>query len=178
MAPMAPPVDPQPVKYLCGMIAGNTRFFDRAEEALMDILGPIDLRSEPQPFDMTTYYEAEMGPNLLRKFVAFEHLASPGRLAEIKHATNAIEAHLAAGSDLPRPINLDPGYVTTAKLVLASMKDFSHRVYLRDGVYAEVTLVYKHHQWQATPWTFPDYGSGRYDEFLSRARTCYHDQVS
>jgi hypothetical protein len=69
-----------------------------------------------------------------------------------------------------RPINLDVGYITPAKLVLASMKNFSHRIYLRDGVYGEVTLLYRGRRWEALEWTFPDFASGRYDAFLSEAR--------
>lgn len=174
---MAQPTAPQPVKYLCGMIAGDPALFDRARGALTDLLGPTDCQSPAYPFDMTDYYAAEMGPDLQRMFLAFDTLAQPDRLAEIKLATNALEVRLAADSPLPRPINLDPGYLTTAKLVLASMKDFSHRIYLRDGVYAEVTLTYRHGQWEPTPWTFPDYASGRYDTFLNTARQRYHDQM-
>jgi hypothetical protein len=126
-----------------------------------------------------------MGEGLYRGFVAFEKLIDPERLAEIKIATNDIEARIAeavhngaepwAGKTPPpvRPVNLDPGYLTLAKLILASMKDFSHRIYLRGGVYAEITLQYRN-GWQALPWTFPDYASGRYDAFLHQARQRLH----
>ncbi|MCP4534749.1 MAG: DUF4416 family protein, partial [Delftia sp.] len=74
------------------------------------------------------------------------------------------------GSGPDRPINLDVGYVEPSKLVLASMKNFSHRIYLRDGVYAEVTLMFRKGLWEPLGWTFPDYRSGRYDAFLTAAR--------
>jgi hypothetical protein len=175
---MAQPSAPQPVKFICGMIAGDTALLDRAQLALGELLGAADLLSPIYPFDTTDYYEPEMGPGLLRQFVTFDLPASPERLAEIKVATNAIEAAFAADSNLTRPVNLDPGYLTRAKLVLASMKNFAHRIYLRDGVYAEVTLIYKHGHWEAAPWTFPDYASGLYDDFLNQARCRYHEQIS
>lgn len=96
----------------------------------------------------------------------------PGELVEVKVRTNGLEAALAdeAPHGPPRPVNLDPGYVSESKLVLASMKDFSHRIYLGSGVYGEVTLMYRKGKWESLAWTFPDYASGRYDEFLTAAR--------
>ncbi len=113
-----------------------------------------------------------MGSPLYRRWVAFERLAAPDALAEAKLTTNAIEADLAAerAAGAPRPINLDPGYLDLARLVLASMKDHAHRIYLGRGVYAEITLLYQSRRWQKLPWTFPDFASGRYDAFLTAAR--------
>ncbi|MCD6364830.1 MAG: DUF4416 family protein, partial [Planctomycetes bacterium] len=91
----------------------------------------------------------------------------------IKLRTNEIESQFAdsfASGGPPRPINLDPGYIDPAKLVLASMKNFSHRIYIGRGVYAEVTLMYRKSRWEPLDWTFPDYASGRYDAFLTGAR--------
>ncbi len=111
--------------------------------------------------------------------MAFEQPIGPGRLAAIKRATNAVEAEFAAGrgGGPPRPVNLDPGYVTESKLVLASAKDFAHRIYLGEGIYAEVTLTYARGRWQAGPHTFPDYASGRYDAFLTAARAALRRQL-
>ena len=116
-----------------------------------------------------------MGNPLLRRFVGFAGPHFPDILANAKRRTNDIEDRFAAdraGAGGPeRPINLDVGYIESSKLVLASMKNFSHRVYLRDGVYAEVTLMYRRGLWEPLPWTFPDYRSGRYDAFLTAARS-------
>lgn len=134
--------------------------------------GPIALRSGAFAFTETGYYAPTMGDGLLKQFTALEQLIDPGKLATIKRQTNAWEAERAA-SHLhaePRPLNLDPGYITPAKLVLASTKDFAHRVYLGQGVYAEVTLQYKHGAWQPLPWTFPDYRRADYHEFFSECR--------
>ena len=174
MVRMAEAQEADTVKLICGMISARAELFDRAAEALADAFGPVDLTSEIMPFDMTDYYEPQMGPGLLRRFVSFAEPFSPAALVEAKLRTNAIEADFASrrGADAPaRPINLDPGYVAPSKLVLASMKDFSHRIYVRDGVYAEVTLLYRKGLWEALEWTFPDFAGGRYDAFLTAART-------
>jgi len=168
---MATPTQPEPVKLIAGLLAGRTEWLDAATDRLVERFGPVDIASELIEFDFTDYYRRQMGPDLLRKFVAFERLIGPGELAPIKLATNDIEAKLAERlGDVPRPVNIDPGYVQSAKLVLASAKDFAHRVYLADGIYGEVTLQYRRGRWESSPWTFPDYGGGRYDGFLHAVR--------
>lgn len=174
---MAPSRKPDSVKLICGMISAQTEWFRRVEEPLVRRFGPVDVVSEVYPFDMTTYYDAETGSPLWRKFLAFETLVAPGDLHEIKRWTNELEIQLAAdaATTVPRPINLDPGYIAPSKLILASMKDFAHRIYLRDGVYAEVTMQYRQ-GWCSLGWTFPDFASGRYDAFLTATRTRLQEQ--
>jgi len=169
---MAEITEPTAVKLIVGMLAGRRELLAESARRLAEYFGPIDLTGDIIDFNFTGYYEGEMGPGLLRQFVAFERLIDPGELAAIKRTTNDIEADLAtAAADGPaRPANLDCGYVTEGKLVLASAKDFSHRVYLGGGIYAEVTLQYVRGKWVAHEQTFPDYASGAYDEFLSQAR--------
>ncbi len=175
MVCMAQAQEADNVKLICGMISADRELFEQAEYELADAFGPIDVSSNIMPFDLTHYYDEQMGAPLWRMFVSFAGGMSPGVLADVKGRTNAIEADLAArhraADDPPRPINLDPGYIEQSKLVLASMKNFSHRIYLRDGVYAEVTLMYRKGAWEALEWTFPDYASGRYDAFLTEARS-------
>ena len=112
--------------------------------------GPLALVSEPFEFDATDYYEATMGPNIRKCFFAFERLIDPEAIVDLKRQTNAWEAEYAeSGAHAePRPLNLDPGYLTPAKLVLASTKDHAHRIYLSRGIFAEVTLYYKDRRWQ------------------------------
>ena len=173
MVPMAQAQEADEVKLICGMISTRDQWLDRAAETLSEAFGPVDLTSETMPFDMTHYYDEQMGRPLLRRFVSFARPVSPAVLADVKLRTNDIEAAFAerAGKNGPRrPINLDPGYIEPSKLVLASMKNFSHRIYLGRGVYAEITLMYRKGRWEALEWTFPDYASGRYDAFLTAAR--------
>lgn len=163
---------PKPVKLICGILASDARCLEAAQEALRGLYGRADFVSEVWPFTQTEYYNEEAGEHILRNFLAFERLMDPGRLAEIKHQTNDLEKKLAAElkTPWPRPVNLDPGYLEPAKLVLASTKNFSHRVYIGRNLYAEVTLMFHKGAWRSFEFTFPDFKDGRYHEFLSRVR--------
>ena len=175
---MAAPAAPRKVKLIAGLLAGSAELLDCAAERLAAAWGPIDLVSETLDFTFTDYYRREMGPNLKRRFLAFGNLVAPDALAGAKLLANAVEAEFQIPpAPVERPVNIDPGLIDTARLVLASCKDFSHRVYLRDGVYAEVTLQYRHGGWVSAPWTFPDFASGAYDAFLNAARETYKRQI-
>jgi hypothetical protein len=168
---MAQPQAPEKVVYICSLLAAGEEALAQARDHLRGELGPLEELTSPEAFDFTQYYSPQMGPDLLRQFAILAGQSQPGDLADVKIATNRIEADIARtlGPRPPRPVNLDPGYVEPSKLVLASMKNFSHRIYLRNGVYAEVTLQWRK-GWQSLPWTFPDYASGAYDDFLRTAR--------
>ncbi len=181
---MAEPSIAPRVKLICGMISARPELFDQAAAMLASRFGPLDITSEVMAFNFTTYYDREMGHPLYRRFVAFDSLVCGDILASAKQATNAMEDEFrkeqnkAEGPLFPaRPINLDIGYIESSKLILASMKNFSHRIYLSGGVFAEVTLMYHRDGWQALAWTFPDYASGRYDSFLTAARTRMRKQI-
>ncbi|MBM9537521.1 DUF4416 family protein [Desulfobulbus alkaliphilus] len=163
---------PNPVKLICGLLACDLSALDAARTKLAAQLGPLDLISETWPFEQSDYYTRETGPAILRQFVVFDKLIDPGHLARIKHITNHIEQDLIRelAAPWPRPVNIDPGLIEPSKLVLASTKNFANRIYIGEHIYAEVTLAYVHGAWQAFPCTFPDFRSGRYDRFLTRAR--------
>jgi hypothetical protein len=167
------------VKLICGMISAKVELFDEAADKLTGSFGPVDLISEIMDFDFTHYYDKEMGTPLHRKFVAFADCVGGDVLIQAKWTTNAIERDFAEKLDHvpPRPINLDPGYIEPSKLVLSSMKDFSHRIYLGRSVYAEVTLMYRRGKWEPLPWTFPDYASHRYHPFLTQVRQRLQQQL-
>jgi hypothetical protein len=135
-------------------------------------LGPLAAASDAFDFTETNYYAAEMGEGLKKQFWAFSKPINPGRLAAIKLTTNLWEAEYAGARQHPepRPLNLDPGYVTLAKLVLASTKDHAHRIYLADGIYAEVTLSYRGGAWQPFEWTYPDYRRADFHAFFTHCR--------
>ena len=161
-----------PVKLIVGVLACDEHALNASHAPLMGRYGPTDLVSEVYPFDMTAYYVSEAGPNMVRQFMAFETLIDPGRLAAIKHETNRMEQALAKQLDTPypRPVNFDPGFIEPSKLVLASTKNFAHRIYIGDHMYAEVTMTYNRGKWETFPFTFPDFKSGRYNGFLSKVR--------
>ena len=154
--------------------------FSRHEGALQWALdmaqqqwGPVEFASDIFPFVDTNYYQQSMGDELLKTFWTFQQRIDPASLVQIKHQTNAWEeeykwAHQCVED---RPLNLDPGYLTPAKLVLATTKDRDHRLYLGQGIYAEVTLHYRKGQgWQVKPWTYPDYQRPEYHAFFTRCR--------
>jgi hypothetical protein len=162
----------EPVKLFVGMLSAYPGAFADAESALAERLGPVDLRSDLFAHAFTEYYRDEMGQALVRLFVSFDRLIPPADLASIKRLTNEIEGRMAAEGAWPvlRPMNLDPGYVAPPKLVLASTKDYSHRIHLHDGIYAEVTLLYTRGAWKELEWTYPDYRTPAYHDFFSRVR--------
>ena len=175
--------EPKPVKLVVGMLSQSEGLLVRAEAAMAARWGEIDVRSAVMPFEQTRYYEREMGAGLLRKLVGFARLIDPGALAGIKHVSNELEAALGSEPEgralgVARPVNLDPGYVELGKLVLATTKNYAHRIYIGDGMYAEATLHYHGGQWEAWPYTYPDYASGAYDEFLTAARGRLMEQYS
>jgi hypothetical protein len=163
---------PAPVLLVVAASSRHAPALDWTREQCVAHYGPAALASDPFPFTETDYYTATMGADLKKQFFAFERLVDPAALAGIKRETNRWEADYAAlGRHAePRPLNLDPGYITPAKLVLASTKDHAHRLYLRDGIYAEVTLTYRRRQWQPLEWTYPDFRRDDYQRFFTRCR--------
>jgi len=168
---MSMPKSPEPVTQIIGMLSGKSELFDLVESELKRLYGPVDLRSLIIDFDYTDYYKPEMGPNLKRKFLSFCEKIDPGKLARIKTQTIELEKIFSKKEKfVPRPINLDPGYISRSKLVLASTKNYSHRIYLSDGIYAEITLVFRKKQFIPLEMTFPDYRSKAYLDFFTRVR--------
>jgi hypothetical protein len=170
---------PDPVKLFCGFIFSDRDVLQRAVERLQVRLGSIDLHSEIFPFTHTAYYSREMGRELSRLFVSFQRLIRCEQLPEIKILTNGLEKSLARDSagGLRRRINIDPGYLEASKLVLASTKNFSHRIYLGRGIFGEVTLQYRANRFEPLDWTYPDYQDVPLIDFLKQARRTYMEQI-
>ena len=173
---MSQPSAPQPVKLIVSLFTGKEKLITAASEELSQAFGKIDFMSACIPFTMTDYYKAEMGEGLMRRLITFEELIDPERLPEVKRYTDKLEANYTNSSG-NRRINLDPGYITLYQLILATNKRFSHRLYLRDSVYADLTLIYKKKSFQPLAWTFPDYGSAQIIEILNRLRERYRKQL-
>lgn len=164
--------EPNPVKLIVGVLASGETGLKTAAGLLAARLGAVDLVSGAWPFDQTTYYADQMGPNVLRQFASFDRLIDPGQLADLKRQTNELEKELAQTLDGPfaRPVNLDPGIIEPSKLILASTKNYAHRIYIGKKIYAEVTLVFDRGAWRPLPYTYPDYRRDAYFEFFSRVR--------
>jgi hypothetical protein len=172
---MAETSKPSPVKLIVGVIFASEGILIKARERLKKKFGPVDFQGPVIPFDYTRYYEKQMGPNLRRQFFSFQRLIDPAKLAQIKLYTNRLESSLSPGSgQLPaRKINLDPGYISASKLVLATCKNYSHRIYLDRGIFAEVTLRFEKRSFTAWPWTYPDYKSKDYIQNFNTIREIY-----
>jgi hypothetical protein len=165
----------QPVKLIIGIIYKEEKNLIKTQARLCRMFGKADFVSEDINFDFTDYYEKEMGKALKRRFLSFNRLINPERLPHIKVKTNALESRfLKCGA---RQINIDPGYLDMAKLVLASTKDYSHRIYLNRGIFAEVTLFYQNHSFRPRDWTYPDYRTDKYIEIFNRIRQIYDQQA-
>jgi len=166
------------VKLFVGILLSDLRLLPDAERLLTEDFGPLDLKSPVIPFSFTKYYEKEMGPSLQRIFLSFERLIVADRLPEIKRKTNTLEEELAKlNRDVARPANLDPGYIEHAKVILASTKNFYHRMYLGGGIFGEVTMHFRDNAFCFFPWTYPDYQSEDYLQFFLALRQIYREQL-
>ena len=169
-----------PVKFFSGIIAVNAESVAVAVSELTKLYGAIDDESEIIPFTFTDYYTPEMGDGLLRKFVCFAKMIDPGDIVDIKLKTNDIEAKYAISRNgqTVRTINLDPGYLCASRLVLATTKDFSHRIYIGKGIYGEVTLNFCKDGFRTHPWTYPDFKSEAYQNFFLKVRGKYLQAIA
>ncbi len=171
--------EPNPVKLIVGILAANNQCLNTAAEALTDKFGTADFTSEVWPFDKTDYYKEQTGPRILRQFISIDRLIDPGKLGKIKHQTNKLEQKLAKALriPLPRPVNLDPGVIEPSKLVLATTKNYSHRIYIGKKMFAEVTLIFDKGRWQALDHTYPDYRQQCYFDFFEKVRVRLVEQL-
>ncbi|MBI4842719.1 MAG: DUF4416 family protein [Nitrospirae bacterium] len=169
-----PDPHPAPVKLFIGMLSNEILLFDEVKPLLEEIYGPIDLESPVWPWEHTDYYEKEMGGGLKRKFIFFEKPADPASAADIKLKTIEIEGEYL-NKDGGRRINLDPGFLDLARVSLFSTKDFSHKIYIGKGIYAEVTLIYSalDKGYHTFPFTFPDFKTKEYHGIFLKARESY-----
>ena len=166
---------PKPVKLIMSIIFKEKEILNAVMQELSSIFGQMDFASEILPFNFTDYYCKEMGKPLKRQFISFLKLISPETLPEIKHETNKVE--LKYSKEEKRQANIDPGYITAERLVLATGKNFTHRIYLKDGVYADLTLIYQNKDFRPLSWTYPDYASPGIREIFKQIREKYLSQL-
>lgn len=165
----------QPVKFMVSLLTGNLALLPDVKQVLEQEIGAIDFVSPVLPFSDTDYYEEEFGPNLQREIVTFTELRDMADLAAVKRLTNELEMRWAVEDS--RKVNIDPGYIALGKFVLATTKDRDHRIYIGQGIFAEVTLRYRKGSFEAQEWTYPDYASPQYIELLNELRNEYRLQV-
>jgi hypothetical protein len=172
---MSQPNEPAPVKLIASLFSPEKGLVDSVIDEISKIFGNVDLRSPELFFDRTKYYAKEMGWPLHRRFVSFEKLISPDHLFEIKLKTNEVEKQYLRNEK--RLINIDPGYISPERLVLATGKNYVHRIYLSKGIYADLTLVYKKKSFRPLDWTYPDYADPVIIELFNGMRVIYMNQL-
>lgn len=165
---------PQPVQLVMGVIFRYDRDLDEVASRLTGEMGEIDARSEAFEFDVTDYYEDEMGPGLRRVFLSFKNLIDPGDIVDIKLTAVRLEDDMSREGK--RKVNLDPGYMDFNKLILVSAKFLAQKIYLAKGVYADPTIYYDK-GWKDYEWAFPDFRSRRYNDFFSEVRKLYKEKM-
>jgi len=153
---MGKPKEPEPAKLFMSLIASEEEIFRGGMEDFRSIFGETETISERFPFDLTDYYTPEMGEPLFRHFMTFGRLIPIPSLPDVKLATNRLEEKYGR-PDGSRRINIDPGYICLEHVILATTKGYTHRPYLRDGIYADLTLIYRNKSFQPLEWTYPDY---------------------
>ena len=168
---MGIPERPHKVKLIIGMLSNDIEAMKKAEAMLVRVFGVTDLESGLLDFTHSDYYTKEMGPGLKRKFLSYRKLLELKNIYKVKLTTNMLERKLMKAGR--RSVNIDPGYLDLAKLVLFSTKDYIHRIYLNGGIFAETTLFYKDKKFNAWPWTYPDYASDAYINIFNSIRGLY-----
>lgn len=168
---MSKPIPAPPVKLIFSILAGEAGILNETIAVLSDKYGSPDYVSAIAPFNYTDYYRQEMGEGILRRFLAMERLIEVEKLPDIKLATNKIEDKFSSGNK--RQVNVDPGYLSAAHLILATGKGYAHRPYLRDGIYADLTLIFQEGKYSALPWTYPDYAGEKLKMMFAGIRAKY-----
>ena len=172
---MGKPKPPERALLFAGLLYAERETVPECLEALTLRLGPIFFKSHEMRWEHSDYYRDEIGWPIFRIFIAFERIISPDEIREIKLKTNEIEGMFSEKGR--RRINIDPGYITPSKLVLATTKNYAHRIYLGKGIYAEVTLYYRKGSFRAHEFTYLDYQSEEYIRIFNHLREYLMNQA-
>ena len=167
--------EPKNVKLFFGFFYSSGQIYQTTRDLSIKEYGSLDFESEAADFKFTDYYREEMGSNLKRRFISFKKLIHPQEIIEAKLFSAKIEKKFCLVNK--RRINIDPGYINDAKIVLSTTKDFSHRIYLGKKVFAEITLLYKNKGFRNLPWTYPDFRTKPYKDIFIKMRSLYKEQL-
>ena len=172
---MSKPKPPMPTKLILSAIYVSRPAWQEVSSQLEAKFGLIDYSSKEMDFGFTNYYEAEMGSPLFRQFLSFNQPIRPDELAGAKLFTNSVEEKYSENDR--RKVNLDPGILSLDNLVLATGKRSPHRVYLKDGIWADLHLIFRSGSFQPLEWTYPDYKSEALIEVFNRLRESLKDKL-
>ncbi|MDA8405490.1 MAG: DUF4416 family protein [Deltaproteobacteria bacterium] len=173
---MSVPQDPDPAQLVISLLSAQENPLDTLSENLETLFGPVENVFGPLRFDFTTYYDIELGVGIKRWIVTAQKLVDPASLAEIKLSTNGIERKFATAEGRRR-FNLDPGLMTLGNFVLATGKNNAHRIYLRDGIFADLTLIFRRASYRSLEWTYPDYSDSILINILNQIREMYKQKL-
>jgi len=172
---MSTPNESDKVKLFSSLFSTEKKLIDQVIDQLVALFGPPEVISAWLSFDRTRYYEREMGWPLHRRFILFKDLISPEDIVDIKLKTNEIEGKYS--NECKRQINIDPGYISLERLVLATGKNYTHRIYLSNGIYADLTLVFNQGTFKPLEWTYRDYSDPESIDFFNNERAKYKNQL-
>jgi hypothetical protein len=165
---MGKPNPPEKALLFIASLFSEEEYYNEAKEIIIREFGELSFESDVLPWNHSEYYREELGWPISRRFFAFKELINPEGITEIKLITNNLEQLLTPEGR--RKINLDPGYVTLSKVVLATTKNYAHRIYLGKGIYAEVTLYYRQGRFRPHDFTYRDYRSEEYNRIFLKLR--------
>ena len=168
---MSIPGPPKAAKLVIGLLMNDRQLLNPIAKKLIEKFGGADLIGPWMPFDFTTYYDSELGSPIVRRMFSFKRLVDQSALAEIKVFTNEIEQDAAENGR--RSVNIDPGYLLAERFVLATGKNYTHRIYIGKGIYADLTLIYQKGDFRTLPWTYPDYADSEMLTLLNKIRNRY-----
>lgn len=168
---MSQPKPAQPAKLVVALLLGAKQLLPQIVAPLKQAFGALDMVSPWMDFEYTHYYQSEMGAPLYRRVLVFKRLIDQQQLAHIKCRTNELEQALAVKGQ--RRVNIDPGYLLYERFVLATGKNYAHRIYIGKGIYADLTLIYQKGAYQPLAWTYPDYKATEMQTFLAKIRKKY-----
>lgn len=174
--PMGKAKEPEPAKLFMSLITSKGDTLQKGVDDLREIFGETDFISDVLPFDFTDYYAQEMGKDLFRRFITFAPLISRTLLPEIKQTTNHLEEKYSTPAG-HRKINIDPGYLCLEHVILATTKGYTHRPYLREGIYADLTLIYRNKSYQPLEWTYIDYRQPEVIGLFNQCRKTYLEDL-
>ena len=172
-------LSPKPVKLFIAVTYQHDAHYQEVLSQLKERFGNVEQLIKYDFTAFTDYYNSEMGNHLYKVIMSFETLISKEKTASLKHYSNEIESQSANKKEYPmkRAVNIDPGYLTEAKVILLTTKNFAHRIYIGNGIFAEITLTYRKNSYTFNNWTYPDYKSQKVISYFNDVRIKYREQI-
>ncbi|ADG70401.1 DUF4416 family protein [Brachyspira murdochii] len=162
---------------ITALMYNDINIYNLALEKLINNFGEIEVISDEYLFSHSIYYKEEMGDTLNKRFIVFKNMIERDYISNVKRITDNIEREYLDDKN-NRKINIDPAILTLENFILVTNKNFTHRIYLKDGVFADLTLIYKKKEgYTELPWTYADYSSDETKKFLKKIRELFYNRL-